>query len=54
MKVCRELQFGAAGNFVYNPSAAAAWISVDEKVVRIDGGSLVRFTEEGTLRQGGL
>lgn len=54
MKVCRELQFGAAGNFVYNPSAAAAWISVDEKVVRIDGGSLVRFTEEGTLQQGGL
>ncbi|MED9903403.1 MAG: polysaccharide deacetylase family protein [Lachnospiraceae bacterium] len=43
MKVCRDLQFGAAGDFVYNPSAQSAWITVEGKVYEIKGGSLVRF-----------
>lgn len=50
MKVCRELQFSVAGDFVYNPSAADAWIVLNEKVMRIGGGSLVRLTEEGGLQ----
>lgn len=43
MKVCRELQFAADGSFVYNPSAASAWISVDDQVREIKGGSLVKL-----------
>lgn len=50
MKVCRELQFGAAGDFVYNPSAADAWITVNGKIMRIGGGSLVKFEEEGGIQ----
>ncbi|MBO5166102.1 MAG: polysaccharide deacetylase family protein [Lachnospiraceae bacterium] len=46
MKVCRELQFGAAGEFVYNPSAAEAWISVDGRVICVQGGTLVNLKKE--------
>ncbi|MBQ9136476.1 MAG: polysaccharide deacetylase, partial [Lachnospiraceae bacterium] len=46
MKVCRELQFGAAGEFVYNPSAAEAWISVDGRVICVKGGTLVNLKAE--------
>lgn len=42
-KVCADLQFSASGEFVYNPSAASAWISVNDKVLEIAGGALVRF-----------
>ncbi len=43
MKVCESLQFGAAGEFVYNPSAQSAWISVNDVVKEIKGGTLVWF-----------
>ncbi len=42
-RVCRCLQFGAAGDFVYNPSAKSAWLQVDDRIIEIKGGSLVRF-----------
>lgn len=42
-KVCRDLQFSAGGDFVYNPSAKSAWLSVDDEVIEIKGGALVRF-----------
>lgn len=43
MQACRQLQFGAAGEFVYNPSAQSVWISVDDEVREIKGGTLVSF-----------
>ena len=43
MQVCRNLQFGAAGDFVYNPSAASAWLKVGEDVIEVRGGTLVRW-----------
>lgn len=46
MKVCRELQFGASGDFVYNPSAADAWLSAEDRVICVKGGSLVNLKEE--------
>lgn len=39
----RRLQYGAAGDFVYNPSAQTVWISVDDVPLAVEGGSLVRF-----------
>ncbi|MDS0526442.1 polysaccharide deacetylase family protein [Clostridium sp. SHJSY1] len=41
LKVCDNLQFAADGSFVYNPSAASAWISVDDVVYKIPGGKQV-------------
>ncbi|MGN1147277.1 MAG: polysaccharide deacetylase family protein [Lachnospiraceae bacterium] len=43
MQVCRNLQFGAAGDFVYNPSAQSAWLTVDGNVIEVKGGTLVKF-----------
>lgn len=40
MMVCDNLQFAASGEFVYNPSVASAWISIDDVVVEIKGGML--------------
>lgn len=39
----KRLKFSAAGDMVYNPSAATAWISVDGSVVEVEGGSLVNL-----------
>lgn len=39
----KRLQYGAAGDFVYNPSAQTVWISVDDVPLAVEGGSLVRF-----------
>lgn len=41
MKVCDNLQFSMEGDFVYNPSAQSAWISVDNIIYEIPGGKQV-------------
>ncbi|WP_143316754.1 polysaccharide deacetylase family protein [Clostridium sp. HBUAS56017] len=41
LKVCDSLLFAADGSFVYNPSAASAWISVGDVVFEIPGGTQV-------------
>lgn len=41
LKVCDDLQFSMNGNFVYNPSAQSAWISVNNKIHEIKGGQQV-------------
>ncbi len=44
--VCRNLQFTADGTGVYNPSAAGAWLAVDdERVVEVKGGTFVRLAD---------
>ena len=43
LKVCDNLQFSMDGSFVFNPSAASAWISVDNTVYEIPGGKQVFF-----------
>lgn len=43
MELCKNLQFAAGGEFVYNPGAASAWLSVEDKIKEIKGGELVRF-----------
>ncbi|NLJ97137.1 MAG: hypothetical protein GX321_08285 [Clostridiales bacterium] len=40
MKLLDNLKFTADGERVYNPSAAPAWLTVDGRVVKIEGGSL--------------
>ena len=37
----KRLKFSAAGDLVYNPSVAPAWISVDGEVMEIKGGSCI-------------
>ena len=39
MDVMKRLQFAADGSFVYNPSAADAWLSVDGDIVCVKGGT---------------
>lgn len=41
MEVLDRLQFSSKGDFVYNPSFEAAWLSVDEKIIEIPGGKQV-------------
>lgn len=41
MEVCRRLCYAADGSFVYNPSASSAWISVDNDIVEVKGGTQV-------------
>lgn len=42
LRICDNLQFSADGSFVYNPSAASAWIIVDDdNVIEIPGGTQV-------------
>ena len=43
LKVCDNLQFSMDGSFAFNPSAASAWISVDNTVYEIPGGKQVFF-----------
>ncbi len=43
MEAGRRLQYGAAGDFVYNPSARTVWISVDDVPLAVAGGQTVRF-----------
>lgn len=37
----KRLEYDAAGENVYNPSAASVWLSVSGKIVRVDGGKRV-------------
>jgi len=39
----RNLKFSAKGDFVFNPSAIDVWISVDDKIVKVDGGKITRL-----------
>lgn len=41
MNVCNRLQFAASLKFVYNPSVASAWLSVNGNVVEVKGGEQV-------------
>lgn len=41
MEVCDRLQYAADESFVYNPSAADAWITVDDRLVKVPGGTQV-------------
>ncbi|MBE5961446.1 MAG: polysaccharide deacetylase [Lachnospiraceae bacterium] len=44
MDVIERLQFSAKGDIVYNPSAASAWLVVnDEKYVEVKGGQTVQL-----------
>lgn len=38
-----ELKFSAAQDFVYNPMAASVWLSVDQVIVEVKGGSKIRL-----------
>jgi hypothetical protein len=41
--VCKRLQFSADGSFVYNPSAASAWLNVGGEIVEVKGGTTVNL-----------
>ena len=41
MDAAERLQFTAAGDKVYNPSALSIWIEVDKEKLEIPGGALV-------------
>lgn len=43
MKAYSQLKFSADLSFVYNPSAASIWLSVDGGIVEVKGGRQVRF-----------
>ena len=43
MEVRNRLQFAADCSFVYNPSVAPAWLSVDGKIVEIPGGQNINL-----------
>lgn len=43
MEAADRLQFTAAGDKVYNPSAASVWLEVDGKKVEVPGGTLVNL-----------
>lgn len=45
MEACDRLQFAADESFVYNPSAADVWLSVDGRTVKVPGGSQVSLQE---------
>lgn len=43
IKALQNLKFSANGEFVYNPSSIDVWISVDDKIVKVEGGKITRF-----------
>lgn len=43
LKVWDNLRFSADGTFVYNPSAQSAWMSVDDQIYEISGGTQVKL-----------
>ncbi|MBE5922348.1 MAG: polysaccharide deacetylase [Lachnospiraceae bacterium] len=43
MQVLKRLQFNAAGDAVYNPSAASAWLEADGKMVEVKGGCYTKL-----------
>lgn len=46
VKAYEQLKFSAALDFVYNPTAASIWLSVDSEIVEVKAGSQVRFATE--------
>lgn len=45
MGLCSALRFSAKGDFVFNPGAAPAFLSVDGNMVEVPGGKQVRLYE---------
>lgn len=43
IKALQNLKFSANGDFVYNPSSIDVWISVDDKIVKVDGGKITKL-----------
>ena len=46
MTAFKNLKFSASSQFVFNPSAMSVWLSVDEKIFEVKGGSQLLLTEE--------
>ena len=44
VKAYRQLRFSAACDFVYNPSSLSIWLTVNNQIVEIPGGSTVSFS----------
>jgi peptidoglycan/xylan/chitin deacetylase (PgdA/CDA1 family) len=43
VKAYQRLQFAGSCEFVYNPSAASVWLSVDGEIVEVKGGTQVKL-----------
>lgn len=43
LKALENLKFSAEGNFVYNPSVQSLWLSVDDRIVEVKGGTQVQL-----------
>ena len=43
MNAAKNLKYTAAGDMVFNPSAMPVWISVDEKVHKVEGGACIEI-----------
>lgn len=41
IKALKNLKISVSGNIIYNPSAISVWISVNDTVVKIDGGKTI-------------
>jgi hypothetical protein len=41
MNAYKQLKFSAGLNFVYNQAAQSVWLSVDDRIVEVKGGSQV-------------
>ena len=46
IKAFKNLKFSVSSQFVFNPSAMSVWLSVDEKIFEVKGGSQLLLTEE--------
>jgi peptidoglycan/xylan/chitin deacetylase (PgdA/CDA1 family) len=44
LEVKNRLRFSASGEMVYNPSAASAWLAVDDRIVEIKGGEMMNLS----------
>jgi hypothetical protein len=45
-KALKGLRFSASGQLVHNPAACPVWIAVDNREIRIDGGTTVDLKED--------
>lgn len=46
IKALKNLKISVSGNMIYNPSAISVWISVDDNIVKIDGGKMFKIQEK--------
>jgi len=46
IKAFRQLKFSATREFVYNPSACSVWLSVNNRIVEVRGGTQIKLAEE--------